>query len=253
MVKHQQAPLDRTFAALADPTRRALLTRIADEPGVSVTALARPFPVSLPAVMKHLDVLSEAGLISRRKSGRTVACQLTAAPMQDAVRWLSRYQQFWSRQLDQLAAFLEEETCPPPSSRASPSDAGSAPRPPGLRGLDAAGPDHPVVRAPRRDRHRRRVRAAGRGPVRGFRHRCGRRDPSVGGIVREVEPDRRLVYTWAWHTTPERESLVTVEFKPDGDGTLLTLTHEQFFDEEARDRHRFGWTGTLDKLEAHLT
>ena len=74
----------------------------------------------------------------------------------------------------------------------------------------------------------------------------------VGGVFREVVPDRKLVYTWAWHSTPERESLVTVEFKPDGSGTLLTLTHEQFFDEPARDRHNAGWTGGLDKLEAYL-
>lgn len=71
----------------------------------------------------------------------------------------------------------------------------------------------------------------------------------VGGIVREVIPNRKLVYSWAWHSTPERESLVTVEFKPDGDGTLLTLIHEQFVDEAARDRHQQGWTGALDKLE----
>ncbi|HUI12389.1 MAG TPA: SRPBCC domain-containing protein [Xanthobacteraceae bacterium] len=71
----------------------------------------------------------------------------------------------------------------------------------------------------------------------------------VLGVVREVVPNVRLVYTWAWAGTPERESLVTVEFKPDGDGTLLTLMHAQFFDEEARDRHQQGWTGALDKLE----
>jgi len=70
----------------------------------------------------------------------------------------------------------------------------------------------------------------------------------VEGVVREIVPDRKLVYTWYWHTMPERESLVTVELKPDGDGTLLTLTHEQFFDEEARDRHQHGWNGALDKL-----
>lgn len=75
----------------------------------------------------------------------------------------------------------------------------------------------------------------------------------VGGVIREVVANRKLVYTWAWHTTPERESLVTVEFKPDGEGTILTLTHEQFFDETARDRHQFGWTGALDKLEAFFT
>ena len=71
----------------------------------------------------------------------------------------------------------------------------------------------------------------------------------VGGVYREVVPNEKLVFTWAWRSTPERESLVTVALRPDGGGTSLTLTHEQFFDEEARDRHEFGWTGTLDKLE----
>jgi uncharacterized protein YndB with AHSA1/START domain len=74
----------------------------------------------------------------------------------------------------------------------------------------------------------------------------------VGGIVREVIKNEKLVYTWAWHTMPERESLVTVEFKPDGSGTLLTLTHSQFHDEPARDRHQYGWSGALDKLETFL-
>ena len=65
-------------------------------------------------------------------------------------------------------------------------------------------------------------------------------------------PNQKVVYTWAWQSTPERQSLVTVEFRPDGHGTLLALTHEQFFDEPARDRHNMGWTGALDKLEAYL-
>jgi uncharacterized protein YndB with AHSA1/START domain len=71
----------------------------------------------------------------------------------------------------------------------------------------------------------------------------------VGGVYREMVPNRLLVFSWAWHTTPERESLVTVSLKPDGDGTLLTLTHEQFFDAAARDGHERGWTGALDKLQ----
>jgi uncharacterized protein YndB with AHSA1/START domain len=72
---------------------------------------------------------------------------------------------------------------------------------------------------------------------------------NVGGVFREIVPNEKLVFTWAWKSTPERESLVTVLLKPDGDGTLLTLTHEQFFDEEARDRHQFGWNAALDKME----
>ena len=77
-------------------------------------------------------------------------------------------------------------------------------------------------------------------------------DHRVSGTVREAIPNSKVVYTWAWQSTPERQSLVTVEFKPDGDGTLLVLTHEQFFDEGARDRHNGGWNAALDKLEAYL-
>ena len=75
----------------------------------------------------------------------------------------------------------------------------------------------------------------------------------VGGVYKEVEPGQRLVFSWAWHSMPERESLVTVTLKPDGDGTLLTLLHERFFDEKARDNHNRGWTGTLEKLDRYLT
>jgi uncharacterized protein YndB with AHSA1/START domain len=74
----------------------------------------------------------------------------------------------------------------------------------------------------------------------------------VGGVYRELVPDQRLVFSWAWHTTPERESLVTVSLRPDGDGTLLTLHHEQFADQAARDGHERGWNGVLDKLEKYL-
>jgi uncharacterized protein YndB with AHSA1/START domain len=74
----------------------------------------------------------------------------------------------------------------------------------------------------------------------------------VSGVYREVVANERLVFTWMWRTMPERESLVTVALARDGEGTMLTLTHEQFFDEPARDRHRAGWTGTLDKLEAYF-
>ena len=72
---------------------------------------------------------------------------------------------------------------------------------------------------------------------------------SVSGAYREVVPDRKLVFSWAWQSTPERESQVTVDLKPDGDGTILTLTHEQFFNEKARDDHTVGWNRGLDMLE----
>src|SRR6516164_10138429 len=109
MVKYQEPSLDRTFAALADPTRRALVAQLRERHGLSVSELARPFAVSLPAIMKHLDVLSDAGLIAREKTGRTVACRLTAQPMEQAMNWLNRYARFWSENLDRLAAFVEED------------------------------------------------------------------------------------------------------------------------------------------------
>jgi DNA-binding transcriptional ArsR family regulator len=130
MVYYSKPNLDRTFAALADPTRRALLARLSEEDRLSVSELAKPFSMSLPAVMKHLDVLSDAGMVGREKSGRIVSCRLRAEPMRDANDWLNRYQKFWTDRLDQLAAFLEEETWPPPlqSNPASPSSDASTRR-----------------------------------------------------------------------------------------------------------------------------
>jgi len=132
MVKVSGSALDRTFSALSDPTRRALVMRLAAEPALSVSDLAAPFKMSLPAIMKHLDVLSDAGLVARAKTGRTVACRLDAEPMRDAFEWLNRYEKFWSERLSSLAAFLEEEEeWPPkqPPNRVLPSSAGSKRRP----------------------------------------------------------------------------------------------------------------------------
>ena len=109
MVKYQQDELGRTFNALADPTRRAILARLESDPGLSVSQLAEPFPMQLNAVMKHLDVLSDAGLIARSKMGRTVSVELTPQPMADAMAWLQRYERFWSGSLDKLIAFVEAE------------------------------------------------------------------------------------------------------------------------------------------------
>ncbi|MDI1288199.1 MAG: SRPBCC domain-containing protein [Reyranella sp.] len=91
------------------------------------------------------------------------------------------------------------------------------------------------------------VRVGGRFHV-GFRGDNGDQH-DVSGIYREVVPAEKLVFSWAWKSTPERESQVTVHLKADGDGTILTLTHEQFFDEKARDDHRRGWSLALDNLE----
>jgi DNA-binding transcriptional ArsR family regulator len=99
--------LNRTFAALVDPTRRAILARLEREDIASVSELAKPFAIKLPAVMKHLDVLNDAGLITRSKAGRTVTVRLAAEPMREAMTWLRRYERFWSGSLDRLARYAE--------------------------------------------------------------------------------------------------------------------------------------------------
>lgn len=112
MAKYKASAIDRTFSALADPVRRGVLLRLREDPGLSVSELARPFPIKLPGMMKHLDVLSDAGLITRTKTGRTVSVHLAAGPMREAMEWLKRYESFWSVSLDRLVAFVEEDGAP---------------------------------------------------------------------------------------------------------------------------------------------
>jgi DNA-binding transcriptional ArsR family regulator len=109
MVNYQGAVLDRVFATLADPTRRAILGRLEREESLSISQLAEPFSIKLPAVMKHLDVLDDAGLITRSKHGRTVAVRLSPTPLRQAAEWLRRYERFWSSSLDRLAAHAERK------------------------------------------------------------------------------------------------------------------------------------------------
>lgn len=113
------AQMDRTFAALADPTRRAILARLAEDDGVRVTELAAPFAdaMSLPAVSKHLRVLKRAGLLKQEKDGRVRRCFLQAGPMREADAWLSYYRKFWGDRLDALADYLESEATPHPPSK----------------------------------------------------------------------------------------------------------------------------------------
>jgi DNA-binding transcriptional ArsR family regulator len=108
MANYQQR-LDRTFTALVDPTRRAILARLERSDGVSVSELAEPFAIKLPAVMKHLDVLADAGLVTRSKTGRTVTVRLRAQPMHEAMKWLRRYERFWSDSLDRLVGYAERK------------------------------------------------------------------------------------------------------------------------------------------------
>lgn len=107
MVTFSDSALDRTFAALAHPTRRAILTRLATDGSASVTELAEPFAVSLMAISKHLKVMQEAGLIRREKDGRVHRCSFDPGSIDTASRWIEMHRRFWTEQLDSLAAYLE--------------------------------------------------------------------------------------------------------------------------------------------------
>ena len=107
MVKYSDS-LDSTFGALADPTRRAILATL-QLGQASITELAKPHRMSLPAVMKHVHVLEQAGLVSQEKTGRTRICRLAPEPLHDAESWISQYRRFWERNFDSLERYLNEE------------------------------------------------------------------------------------------------------------------------------------------------
>ena len=113
MVKYQSDGLNEIFGALADPTRRAILARLALGE-TSVGELAEPFEMSLPAVSKHLNVLETAGLVQREKQGRVRRCQLDGRPLEAAAGWIEDYRRFWESQFDSLARYLEETQTQPP-------------------------------------------------------------------------------------------------------------------------------------------
>ena len=107
MVKYPSATLNRTFAALADPTRRRILAHLS-RGDRCVTDLARPHAMSLPAISKHLRVLEKAGLLRRRRYGRVHEIQLEAKPLKQAAQWVEEYRKFWEGSLDRLAEYLEK-------------------------------------------------------------------------------------------------------------------------------------------------
>ena len=109
MVKYNSDSLSTTFAALGDPTRRAILVRLADGEA-TVGEIARPFEMSLPAVSKHLAVLADAGLITRSKEGRVRRCGMRAEPLHAAYDWIRTYRRFWEDRLDSLEAYLRDAT-----------------------------------------------------------------------------------------------------------------------------------------------
>ena len=109
MVQQQPDPLSTTFAALADPTRRAILARLS-RGECSVTELAEPFDMSMPAVSKHLRVLERAGLIARGREAQWRPCRIEAGPLKEVADWTERYRHIWEQRFDRLEKYLQEMT-----------------------------------------------------------------------------------------------------------------------------------------------
>jgi len=147
--------LDAVFGALADRTRRHILESLSGGE-VAVSKLAAPHDMSLPGFIKHLRVLEGAGLIARSKAGRVVSCELSAAPMQDAASWISRYEKFWTGQLDSLARHLYQQealqTWTKPGSPKSPCSSASAASPSRRKKSGARRPPPPLERDVRQAR-----------------------------------------------------------------------------------------------------
>lgn len=121
LVKHmlnQSTALDRIFQALADPARRHMVERLSRGPA-SVSMLAKPLAMSLPAVMQHLQVLEASGLVRSDKAGRVRTCRIEPTALHGAERWINARRAFWERRLDQLGEFLAEQEAPPRSRRKS--------------------------------------------------------------------------------------------------------------------------------------
>ena len=119
----QEQALDQVFAALADPVRRAILTRL-DGGELTVTELAEPFDISLQAVSRHIQVLVRAGLVTQERSGRIATCRLDTGPIFTAAVWIARYSKYWQAQFDTLAVWLDEierrRSIPPDTSEETP-------------------------------------------------------------------------------------------------------------------------------------
>jgi len=115
MVKYIGPSLDATFAALSDPTRRAIVARLGEtdpSQGIPVGELAEPFDMSAPAISKHLRVLERAGMLTQQRDGRVRRCRLDPTPINEAAQWIEYHRAFWNHQLDALADFLEGPNTP---------------------------------------------------------------------------------------------------------------------------------------------
>ena len=246
------ATLDRVFSAVSDPTRRAILARLADS-DARVTDLAGEFPISLNSTSKHIRVLEGAGLVRREVRGREHILSIEAEPLAEAAEWIEHYRRFWSDQLASLDRFVTRR---------------------GRKGSDRRRRVHrdraARDRRPGADAVRRVARPEKLGAwmrPRAISETRAETDPRVGGefrivmvrdrtdlvhrgTYREIDPPSRLVFTWSSPATDHRDSVVTVTFEPARSGSTLVEIHQVGLPDDASAAgHTEGWSDALAKLE----
>lgn len=256
--------LDLTFAALADPTRRAILARLM-QGEATVTELVRPSALSQPTVTRHLDVLERAGLIERRRDHAFRRVSLRPAALAEAWQWLGRYEAFWAGSFDRLDALVRTLPLPEVPSMSVDSDreltlTRDFPVPPAVLFLACSRPEHmrqwfgpvgyPLTLCEMDFRVGGRYRFAMTGPD-------GVQGPVFGGEYVAIEADRLIRYTNRFETPGAEEMVVTLSFEPVPGGARLT--HHTRFASVAMKQHHVGYGYTqgvgsgLDQLAVLVT
>lgn len=270
MVKRRRAGLDRTFAALADPTRRRILQHLA-QGDQCVTRLARPHPISLPAISRHLRVLESAGLISRQQAGRVHQLTLQARPMKQASAWMENIAPSGKAPLIASKIICRNYKPRRKNMTARKNDPAHAAAPNELKivrifeapralvykmfteiehALAWGGPrEYPMVHLEADLRPGGKWRGCLRAKESG-------EEMWQGGVYREIVPLERLVYTFAWDEesgNSPNETLVTIIFADEGDGkTKMTFRQAPFTSDESREGHCEGWNSAFDRLDELL-
>jgi len=245
--------LDPVFRALADPNRRRILDLLKSRPGTTVGDLGRGFAFTRFAVMKHLRVLEEVGLVVRRREGKTKRLYLNAVPIQTIYdRWISQYSALWAAQLTSLKYQLEAEDQAMPAATQVQH----------VHVVHLRTTPEQLWEALTRPEHTRQY-YYGTEIASDFKvgspleyHRIGpdgSRETVIAGKVLEADPPRRLVHTFAFSGTSDEPTRVTYELEPVGHLVKLTLTHEGFDGETETYRMvRGGWAPIFDGLKTYL-
>lgn len=238
-------PLTLILNAARDPTRRAILTHLAQEGPTRVTEIAARFDISLNAVSKHIKVLEGAGLVSRRTLWREHLIEVQMQPLARIDQWFASLRSIWEQRLEALETLLAQDAPMPDLSLTCRRSINASPERVYNAWLDPA----MMARfmSPRPDMHVREARADARQGGRFFVMMVGDKDYPHEGTYMELTPFSRIVFSWEapWFAPGSQVELVLT---PLSGGTEIVLTQVKFMSEESRDGHHLGWTGILGKL-----